>query len=356
MSVSDGDIGEWLRQRVLEAAARGQTLCLRGGDTKGFHGRTPAGEPLELAGHRGIVSYEPTELVITARGGTPLSEIESVLAEHGQMLPCDPPHFAPGGTLGGVVAAGLGGPRRPWGGAPRDLLLGVRLLDGRGRILRFGGQVMKNVAGYDISRLMAGALGTLGVLLEVSLKVLPRPALERTLRFELAAGEALRRFRELAQQPLPITGAAHLHGQLYLRLAGSEAVLAGHRARIGGEFSDAGDSFWSKLRDHRLDFFADPQPLWRLSLPPATRHPVIDAPCLIDWAGAQRWVKTDWACERVQAAAAKTGGHAVLFRHGDRNQCVFQPLAPPLEAIHRCLKQVFDPSGIFNPGRLYPGW
>ena len=189
--MTDHDIGTELAERVRDAAAARQPLRLVGRNSKAFYGHAVDGETLELAGHRGIVRYEPTELVLTARAGTPVSEIEAALAANGQMLPFEPPSFDGEASIGGAVAAGLGGPRRPWGGAPRDLLLGITLLDGRGRILRFGGEVMKNVAGYDVSRLMAGALGTLGVLLEVSLKVLPAPAVEESLVLTLNHEHAL---------------------------------------------------------------------------------------------------------------------------------------------------------------------
>jgi glycolate oxidase FAD binding subunit len=350
----DADLTEGLRERVREAADAGRALCVRGGDTKAFYGRRPVGEPLETAGHRGILAYEPTELVLTARGGTPVSEIREALAAQGQMLPFDPPLFGGEPTIGGAVAAGLAGPRRPWGGAPRDLVLGVRILDGRGRVMRFGGQVMKNVAGYDIARLMAGAMGTLGVLLEISLKVLPRPALERTLVFEKSADRALAFMREAAGRPLPLTGAAHVGERLYLRLAGSEEALAGHRAALGGELSDKAERFWEELRDHRLGFFADRRPLWRLSVPPATPVGVVAAPTLTDWAGAQRWVRTEAPGAEIRQRVAESGGHAILFRHGDREGPVFQPLQPALAAVHRRLKAVFDPGGVLNPGRLYP--
>lgn len=352
--MGDADRAAELRERLVDAAGRGRPLCVQGAGTKDFYGRRPRGEPLETAGHRGILEYEPTELVVTARAGTPVAEIQAALAEHGQMLAFDPPRFGGEPTLAGAVASGLGGPRRPWGGAPRDLILGVRVLDGRGRILRFGGQVMKNVAGYDISRLMAGAMGTLGVLLDLSLKVLPRPAAEQTLVFELPPDRALGFMREAAGRPLPLTGAAHLGGRLHLRLAGTEDVLSAHRKALGGALCPEDDPFWEHLRDHRLEFFADPRPLWRLSLPPATPASVVEGPTLFDWAGAQRWVKSDAPGEEIRAGVAQAGGHAILFRHGDPDGDIFHPLAPPLAGLHRRIKRVFDPEGILNPGRMYP--
>lgn len=350
------DISQELAQRIREAAAAAEKLNVRGGGTKDFFGRAADGTPLDVAGHEGIVSHEPTELVLTARGGARIDEIEEVLSQKGQMLPFDPPRFGPGSTLGGAVASGLAGPRRPWGGAPRDLVLGVRIVDGRGRILRFGGQVMKNVAGYDLSRLMAGAMGTLGVLLEISVKVLPRPPLERTLTLELGPDTAIAKMRDVAKRPFPLTGAAYHSGCLYLRLAGSESVLAKHRAKIGGEFWPEGERFWKRLRDHELPFFQQSGPLWRLSVPPRVPADVLAAPTIIDWGGAQRWIRWDGSAEELRAVAAENGGHATLFRHGKRESEVFHPLAPAVERLHRRLKNVFDPEGILNHGRLYPGW
>jgi glycolate oxidase FAD binding subunit len=356
--MTDQDLAQELRERVQAAAATGTPLCIRGGDSKRFYGREPAGEPLEVGGHRGILSYEPSELVITARAGTPLTEIEQTLAEQGQMLPFEPPHFGPGATIGGAVASGLAGPRRPWGGAPRDLLLGVKLLDGKGQVLKFGGQVMKNVAGYDLARLMAGAMGCLGVLLEVSLKVLPRSAQERTLSLELAADPALELMRRLAGEPLPLTGACHLDGRLMLRLAASDALLEQTRKRLGAEpaAEGEGEGFWPRLRDHTLAFFQSPAPLWRLSIPPATPASSLPGALLTDWGGAQRWLPTDSPAQQVRDYAEKAGGHAVSFRNGDRGGAVFHPLEPGLAALHRRLKQVFDPHGLLNRGRMYADW
>lgn len=348
--MAEQDIAEALADRVREAAAKGRPLRIVGQDSKGFYGHPVEADALELAGHSGIIRHEPTELVLTARGGTPIAEIERQLAEHGQMLAFEPAHFGDKGTIGGAIATGLGGPRRPWGGAPRDLLLGIRLLDGRGRVLRFGGEVMKNVAGYDVSRLMAGALGTLGALLEVSIKLLPAPAVERSLVLNMKRDRAVQLMRELSRQPAPLSGACHLDDHLYLRLSGNASSVAAWEKQIGGD-SGSGLEFWQQLRDHRLPFFDSERPLWRLSLAPSTPRLDCEQQVLTDWAGAQRWVYTGCPPADIREQVAKVGGHAILFRHGDKNAPVFHPLDPVRERLHRGLKQVFDPQGILNPGR-----
>lgn len=349
----DADQSLELQARVREASASQTALQIRGGGSKHFYGREASGEILALGGHCGIVNYQPTELVLSARAGTPLVEIEALLAEHGQFLPFEPPHFGPGATLGGAIASGLSGPRRPYTGSARDFVLGVKIINGQGEILRFGGEVMKNVAGFDVARLMAGALGTLGVLLEVSLKVLPRPALEETLIFDYDPARAISEANRWAGQPLPLAGAVHDGERLYLRLSGSVAGVRAAQARLGGEPLADGAAFWQAIREQQHDFFAGDTPLWRLSVPPAA--PLLDLPgrWLIDWGGAQRWLRTDLPAAAMQDAAREAGGHASGFRGGERRGEVFQPLPPALAALHRRLKAAFDPAGILNPGRLY---
>lgn len=350
--MADHDIGEELADQVREAAAEHQPLRVRGFDSKSFLGHAADHNPLDVQPHRGIVSYEPTELVMTARAGTPLAQIEQALAENGQMLAFEPPQFGGRGSLGGAVASGLGGPRRPWGGAPRDLLLGIKLLDGRGRILRFGGEVMKNVAGYDLSRLMAGAFGTLGVLLELSVKVLPAPSTERNIVLNLPRDRALELMRELARQPAPLSGACHLEDRLYLRLSGNAASVAAWERQIGGDGGDGGD-FWQQLRDHTLNFFQSDRPLWRLSVAPATPRLACERDTLTDWAGAQRWVRTNTEAADLRDEVEKVGGHAILFAYGDPQIPAFHPLDQVRERLHRGLKETFDPFRILNPGRQY---
>jgi len=353
----DTILTEW-SERIRAAAADGTALQLRGGGTNDFYGRRPHGERFDTTAYRGIVSYEPTELVVTARAGTPLAELEAELAGRGQMLAFEPPHFGSGATVGGAVCAGLSGPRRAAVGAVRDFVLGVRLIDGRGQLLRFGGQVMKNVAGYDVSRLMAGSLGTLGVLVEVSLKVLPRPVAEASLRFEMSEIEAIDRLNTWGGQPLPISASAWADGVLTLRLSGAEAAVKTACAALGGERvgEDEAAAFWVGVREQTLPWFgADVAggALWRLSMPSAAAPLKLAGEQFIEWGGAQRWLRTGEAAERIRERVVQLGGHATLFR-GDHTGAVFHPLPAPLMTIHRRLKHAFDPAGIFNPGRLYP--
>ena len=349
------DITEALRERVLAAAVDKQPLRIRGGGTKDFYGNPPEGELLETAGHAGIVAYEPTELVVTVRAGTRLAELEAALAEQGQMLAFEPPHFGDA-TVGGCVAAGLSGPRRATAGAARDYVLGVKLLSGSGEILNFGGQVMKNVAGYDVSRLVTGAMGTLGLLLEVSLKVLPKPHAEATLRLELPQDKAIEAINRWGGQPLPLSATCWNDGLLSVRLSGARAAVAAARERIGGEAVAGAEGFWHALREQQDGFFSGEAALWRLSLPSKAAPLNLPGSPLIEWGGAQRWLKSDAPATTLREAAARAGGHATLFRGGDKSMGVFQPLPEPLLQIHSKLKRTFDPQGLFNPGRLYSGF
>ncbi|PLY16069.1 MAG: glycolate oxidase subunit GlcE [Sedimenticola sp.] len=349
------DLTRMLQETVTDAVAEKRPLQLIGGGTRSFYGRTPKGDPLQLAGHTGIINYQPKELVITARAGTLLSEIESVLAEQGQVLAFEPPRFGEGSTIGGVIASGLSGPARPFNGSTRDFVLGARVINGQGEILRFGGEVMKNVAGYDLSRLMCGALGTLGLLLDVSLKVMPRAVVERTQVRSCSEAEALALFRELAGKPLPITAACFTDGQLCLRLSGSRPAVLAAAQRVGGEELDQAAAFWVGVRDLQHPSLASDRPLWRISLP-ATATPIegIESTGFIDWGGAQRWLSGRRDVTPLRDQAESLGGHATLFRGGDRDSEVFQPLQPTLLDFHQRLKRALDPVGIFNPGRLYP--
>jgi len=352
---TETDRTEELAAAVAAAYADGRPLRPVGGDTKRHLGRRVDAEPLSLAGHAGIVEYEPTELVITARAGTPLAEVEAALAERHQMLGFEPPHLGDGATLGGTIACGLSGPRRPYAGSARDFVLGVRLINGRGQSLRFGGQVIKNVAGYDLSRLMAGAQGTLGVLLEVSMRVLPRPGCEVTLVQEMPADEALTAVNRWAGQPLPISAACHDGKQLRLRLSGTEAGVNAARATLGGEIDNDGARWWADLRERRLPFFAGDDPCWRLAVAPASTQPDLPGRWLLDWGGAQRWLRSDAESAAVRAAAIAAGGHATRIDNPGNGESPFQPLSDAVLSVHRRLKKALDPSGILNPGRLYAG-
>jgi len=345
-----------IAERVERAAADGTALAIRGGGSKAFYGREPRGEALDVTGHAGIVTYEPSELMLTARAGTPLAEIEATLAEAGQMLAFEPPHFGGGATLGGAIAAGLSGPCRAFAGAARDFVLGTRVVNGRGESMRFGGEVMKNVAGYDVSRLMTGALGTLGVVTEVSLKILPAPQAEATRSLALEPAAAMDRVGEWTMQGLPVSATAHDGERLHVRLSGPERAVAAAAETVGGETPLEPDSFWAALRDQQLAFFTEGEaPLWRLALPPLTPALELDASAYHEWNGQQRWLRTDASADTVRAAAATPGGHAALFRGGDREGEVFHPPEAGVLRLHRRLKEAFDPAGVLNPGRLHAG-
>jgi len=346
----DFDDSQSLLEQVNRALENTTPLRIQGSNSKAFLGRTTAGEILDTRSHRGIVSYDPTELVITARCGTPLSQLARVLDAAQQMLPCEPPSFGDGATVGGMIACGLSGPRRPWVGSVRDFILGTRVITGQGKLLRFGGEVMKNVAGYDLSRLMAGSYGSLGLITEVSLKVLPKPRQALSISLEMDAERALLRLAEWGQQPLPISAACHDGSRLHLRLEGGEGSVAAAHERLGGERLEA--FFWDDLNEQRLSFFDQDQPLWRLSLPHNT--PLLSLPGrqLIDWGGAQRWLKSDADAAYIRQVVDEVGGHVTCFSHGLTDN-PFHPLPPALMRYHRNLKQQLDPRGIFNPGRLY---
>ncbi len=338
-----------LSETVRAAGRSKRALRLCGGGTKDFYGQALEGELLDTRGYSGIVAYDPSELVITARCGAKLGEIETAMSERRQMLAFEPPHFGEGATLGGMVAAGLSGPRRQAAGALRDFVLGVKIMDGRGEVLAFGGQVMKNVAGYDVSRLMAGSLGTLGIILEVSLKVLPLPAAEATLRLELPEDKAIETFNKCS-------ASAWTGGELGVRLSGATAAVAAARKKIGGELvgPEQGERFWTGIREQTDPFFRIDAPLWRISVPSATPPLKLPGEPLIEWGGALRWLCSRADARTVREAAKRARGHATLFRGGDKSVGVFQPLAPALMKIHKELKREFDPQGIFNCGRMYP--
>jgi len=351
-----------LIDQVDHARSHQAPVDIRGGGTKVFYGGPPKGEPLDVAVLSGISSYEPTELVVTVRAGTLLSELEAALEEYGQCLPFEPPRFAPGGTVGGMVAAGLSGPARANVGTVRDHVLGVTLLNGRAEVLTFGGQVAKNVAGYDVSRLLVGSLGILGIICEVSLKVLPIHRATTTLWFDWEEHRALQQLNLWASQPLPLTASAWHDGRLHVRLAGAAAAVSAACDELGGAavVPNAASAWWQSVRDQTDDFFslseaelASGDCLWRLSVP-ATAAPVnLPGRQFIEWHGAERWWRTAADSRAVRAAAAVAGGHATLIRGADKSSGVFTPVSDVLMRVHRGLKQAFDPACVFNPGRLY---
>jgi len=342
------DDSDRLLAAVAAAVANGQPLVICGRGSKAFLGAPPAGNMLAVGDHSGVIDYRPEELVLTARSGTPLLELRRLLASKNQMMAFDPPTFGADGSLGGAVAAGLSGPGRPWYGAVRDAVLGLTLINGRAQRLKFGGQVMKNVAGYDVSRLMTGAFGTLGVLLDISVKVMPRPQFEWTLAFELDRDLALANVTAWARKPLPISATCHVDGTLYVRLSGTESGVHAAARQLGGADVSYADELWESLRDQYHRFFIAAQ-CWRVVVPPATPFPDLDGSWLTEWAGAQRWLKTSAAAADVVAAARRHGGHATAFYAG----------APPpaldaaLLKYHRRVKDAFDPTGIFNRGLLF---
>ncbi|MDD5580201.1 MAG: glycolate oxidase subunit GlcE [Methylobacter sp.] len=345
------DLTQLLQATVKEALAKKYSLAILGGSSKSFLQSAKADAELNLASHKGVLGYEPGELFITARAGTPLAEIENLLAAHNQMLASEPPHFSKGekqATLGGTMACGFSGPRRPFAGSLRDHVLGVRILNGEGELLQFGGQVMKNVAGFDVSRLMAGARGTLGALLEITIKVLPKPECEETLLFECPPADAPKRMSGFALRSLPVSALAWFDGYIFLRLAGTETAVRAAHAQTGGEIAADSANFWHGLREHTHPFFRHHQPLWRLSLPPASDVFIPEKEVSIDWRGGLRWWHTDKPAEEVEAIARKQGGYAYLFRD---IAPVIGP-KPPAELLklHQRLKNSFDPHGIFNPG------
>lgn len=353
-----------IRAQIADAVSSGRKLSIRGGNTKQFYGHTCTAEPLAMDAYAGIVSYEPTELVVTVRAGTRLSDLREELAAQGQMLAFEPPSFGAESTIGGVIAAGLSGPRRASAGSARDFLLGVNMIDSQGQWLSFGGQVMKNVAGYDVSRLLCGSLGVLGIIAEVSLKVLPKPAAERSMQLAVSEVEGIKVANTLAGQPLPMSATAWHDDQLTIRFSGAQSavdsactLMANNHDAV--QLNDA-DDYWQALCDQNAPFFAQHMPfespnvLWRLSVPGTA--PVIDLPGeqLIEWVGSQRWLRSDAPAQAVRAAVAAVGGHATAFRTSDASIGVFDELSAVIGTIHRRLKAELDPHQIFNPGRMYP--
>jgi glycolate oxidase FAD binding subunit len=344
-----------LQEQIRAAAAARRPLCIRAGGSKDFYGGPLTGELLDVSALSGITHCEPTELVISARAGTPLGELESELAAHSQMLAFEPPRFGGRATLGGAVASALSGPRRAHCGPLRDFVLGVEMVDGRGELLRFGGRVIKNVAGFDVSRLMAGSLGTLGLITEVTLKTVPRPRAEFTLRFEMDQARALQSMMSWATRPLPLSATAWHDGSLSVRLSGAESAVRAARESLGGDPVSDAEAYWEAVREQRLERIAAASELWRLSLPARSPPLPLPAPALIEWGGSLRWLPGPQDGNALRGLAARCGGHASLYRAPVKPPGgPFQSLSPAMLSIHKRLKTAFDPNGIFNPGRLHP--
>lgn len=344
-------------QQVVQTAASTLTpLNIIAGGSKFFYGRTAQGQVLDVSSHQGVANYHPSELVITARAGTRLADIQRTLAEQGQMLAFEPPSFAVSATLGGTIACGFSGCRRPFTGAARDFVLGCKIINGQGEVLSFGGEVMKNVAGYDVSRLMVGAMGTLGVLLEISLKVLPIPQQETTCVFQLGKTDAMNKMLSLALQSLPLSALGYDGERLYVRLSGVESAVQAAAKKTGGDVLLDGKQYWHDLKEQQLSFFQSDKPLWRISVAPATPELLLEGDWYYDWGGALRWLKTDEPEEKIFASSAGANGHATLFRLGERRGAVFQPLNGKLQQLNHNLKKAFDPQGIFNPYRMNEDW
>jgi len=344
-----------LQRQVRNAIQKKAALNICGSGSKQFMGRPAKGDRLSLTEHRGIIEYDPRELVLTARAGTPLAEIEAALSASGQMLTFEPPHFGDSATLGGTIACGLSGPRRPYAGAARDAVLGCKIINGKGEILSFGGRVMKNVAGYDVSRLMVGAYGTLGVLLEVSLKVLPRPAASLTLMHEHSSAESIHYMSRLLSQPMPVDAACYHAGHTHIRIAGSEQAVKHAQNQMGGELISDTTPFWHALREQQLPFFHSKKPLYRVMVKPNTPALAIAGDWLLDWGGAQRWLLSDEPLALIRERVSAAGGHASLYRNHPPSGEKFSPLSGPLFEMHQRLKLSFDPHRIFNPDRTYAG-
>lgn len=347
------DLSAELQSRVVAAHASGNALHIVGGNSKSFYGRNPSGITLDVKGNRGVLNYQPGELTLTARGGTPMREIAELLDTHDQMLPFEPPSFSDEATLAGTIACGLSGPRRPWTGAVRDYLLGVRILTGAGKDMRIGAPVMKNVAGYDLFRPMAGAMGTLGILLEIIIKVLPKPRHERSFSIHCDAEEAVRLVTTWQKASVPLSGACYSDGTLNIRLSGDAQSVETSAGRLDASIEDIDNSFWHDLNEQRLSFFIHDTPLYRLTLPATAHLPAEFGNQIIDWGGRQRWLQSDLSLQEIQRKAEELGGHASVFRNGDREAEVFHPLPAPLINLEQRIRSVLDPSRILNPGRLY---
>ncbi len=347
------DQTDTLQSSVSHCIESEQHIQICAGNSKAFYAQTKIGEPLDAKVHSGIVHYEPTELVITARCGTPLNEIEKILAEQNQMLAFEPPHFSEQTTFGGCLAAGLSGPRRPFAGAARDFTLGMKIINGKAEVLKFGGEVMKNVAGYDLSRLFVGSLGTLGLILDASVKVLPKPETEMTLAFELTERASISRINKFCLNNIPVSASCFDGKQLLIRLSGSEISVASARKNLGGEPVENDITFWQSVKNQKHDFFNTEKRLWRLSIPPSTPPLEINGEQFIEWRGALRWLRSDDSPEKIRALVSQYNGHATIFKNAQADDLIFEPILGKLHQLNMNVKLAMDPKGLFNQGTLY---
>jgi glycolate oxidase FAD binding subunit len=351
----DSDISDQLQYEVLQTIKSGETLTIKAGGSKNFYGRNllNIGNELNISNHQGIISYEPTELFIKARAGTPVQAIEQVLKENQQMLAFEPPAFGENATLGGTIACNFSGPRRAYSGAVRDYVLGTKIINGNAEVLSFGGDVMKNVAGYDVSRLMVGAMGTLSVILEASVKVVPLPETEITLVQNISLEAALTKLHQWSVLPLPISASCFYRENLYIRLSGAENAIDATQKKLGGEILNEAEAFWLSIKEHSHDFFKNKQSLWRFSLASNTPVLALGGDTLYEWGGALRWLKSSLSEEEIRAKPTSLNGHSSLFRSKGARDKVFQTLPKHLLILHQNLKLAFDPHNLFNIGRMY---
>ena len=356
------DISKQLVDQVQSAIADKQPVSIQGGNTKAHLGRASVkpSNLISIRKHSGIVEYSPAELIMTARAGTTLAEIDDELERNNQIFAAGPRRFEGKATIGGSLASNQSGNARPWLGSFRDHVLGIKLINGKGEHLKFGGQVLKNVAGYDVSRLQAGAMGTLGVITEVSFKVLPKPAKMVTLSKVLDIFEATTLMNQLSGTAKPITGSAWFNRKLYIRLEGAvQAVDACEKRWIsdwGMKSMDkhAANRFWQHLREHELSFFKDlDKPLWRFSVNAASTPLLPLEEWLFNWSGSQRWLRGDFSLEELTQLAKEQHGEVQLYSGGDRSQDVATENNPVVKTLISNVKRSLDPDSIFNPGRLY---
>lgn len=361
--MSDAVVQEFADQ-IIAAGQSNQKICITGSGSKDWYGAPLQGKKLSTLQYSGIISYQPDELVITVKAGTSLREVEAVLETKNQQFSFEPPHYGANATIGGMVCAGLAGPGRISAGSLRDFVLGVKVMDGKGQILNFGGTVMKNVAGYDISRLLPGSLGTLALLLDVSIKVLPKPAATQTVSVAIDQQNAIQLMNSLAAQPWPLNASAWFNQTLYLRLCGAKAAVKSAVETFNTKYGmqsvadESATAFWLSLKEQTHPWFERQKPtdLWRLSLP--TNSPVFnDEDTLIEWHGGQRWLKGFHPADEIKALARSHQGHASIFSSPQKQPQMLSsltdnPLTKGLAIVQKRLRDSFDPLGVFDTERL----